>query len=221
MVSNKRRAINIDDFIDTTKKESIDLHPDSYCQHNWLRFKKDENVTEFYGDGDLTINDNTLAFEKKILELPFAASETSVKLIDLLVAAVLRIKDGAAVTPQPRILLPQLQEVSNPGGDGINLTSPTLGPVYNLDLYNGYFLDNTQGFSMDGNSILVDNYLDVSALLNAYKKVTGNYIFSTNFINQLDLFNPVFSQIYNSYFIINKIASYQPGKSCAVELIRI
>jgi len=221
IVANTNNAINIDSFINTSPKEAIDLHPDEYAQKNWLRYKKDDNVTEFFGDGNITINDNTLKDEKEILKLPFAASESSVRLDGLNVATVLRIIDGKDVTPQPRILLKQIQEVFTPSGDGINLTSPTHGTVFNQDLFNGYFIDPSLDYSMDFDSIINDNYLFFSLMLNNYKKITPNFYFSPNFINQLDLFDPVFSQYYNSYFLINKITNYIPGYTCKAELIKL
>lgn len=218
---NKNNAVVIDSYINKSPKELIDLHPDSYAQKNWLRFKKDDNVTEFFGDGSININDNTLNEEKEILKLPFAASESSVRLDGLNVATVLRIIDGNDVVPQPRILLKQIQNVFTPSGDGINLTSPTHGTVFNQDLYNGYFFDSLQDYSMSFDSIIKDNYISFLLMLNNYKKITPNFYFSPNFINQLDLFTPVFSQYFNSYFLINKITNYIPGYTCKAELIRI
>ena len=159
--------------------------------------------------------------EKEILKLPFAASESSVRLDGLNVATVLRIIDGNDVVPQPRILLKQIQNVFTPSGDGINLTSPTHGTVFNQDLYNGYFFDSLQDYSMSFDSIIKDNYISFLLMLNNYKKITPNFYFSPNFINQLDLFTPVFSQYFNSYFLINKITNYIPGYTCKAELIRI
>lgn len=48
-----------------------------YAQRNLFRYKEDENVTEGYGDGVLLVDDQNLAPEKTIIELPFAATENN------------------------------------------------------------------------------------------------------------------------------------------------
>ena len=213
----KSTAVNIDEFLSGKPKE-IDEHPDGHAQKNWLRFKKDERVTEYYGDSFFTIEDETLPKESTLVTLPFAASMKKPKLIDLDVWEVLRTYNGADVTPQPRLLVKSVQTGLSPAITFLDGGTVGTSTEYHYGSFDDYV---NSDYQVDWKSILNTLYVNRIEVLKNYKKVTETAHFNANFINQLDLFDPVFSHYYSAFFIINKITSYQSGKTCNVELIRI
>jgi len=207
--ASKANAVNIDKYLSGKPKE-IDYHPDGVSQKNWLRFKKDERVTEFYGDSFFTVGDETLAKESTLLTLPFAAAMKVISLNGLDVYQILRQFNGSDVTPQPRLLVHRSETGLSPV-----ITFADGGTVGTDSEYHYGSFDD-----VDFKALLNRYFTNRIEVLNDYRKVTETAFFDANFINQLDLFTPVYSHIYSSYFIINKIPSYQSGKPCNIELIR-
>jgi len=214
----KQRAVNIDQFIDHSVKPKNEIHPTGYFQKTWFRYLSDENVRSEYGDYYLSINDNTLPASGTALTLPFAASEFSTAMSDLNMAAVLRVKNGNDIVPKPRILY------------RANIENVTSNPILLTDGSNTFtklafskftFNDPFENVSLDWKHLLFDCYSELNAALNDFNKITPRFYFSTNFINQMDLFDPVFSQYFNSYFMINKVENYVDDLPCKAELIKL
>jgi hypothetical protein len=58
--------------------KKLEWNMSEWAQNNWYRWKDDETITEGYGDGCLTIPNETLDMERDVVTFPFAATEGNV-----------------------------------------------------------------------------------------------------------------------------------------------
>lgn len=76
ILDNITNAIDWTGKIDFTNRPKTEFKLD-YAQHNYLRYKDDESVIKPDGtDYDLTIVDERLQYEKKLIELLYSATES-------------------------------------------------------------------------------------------------------------------------------------------------
>ena len=79
VVENKSKAVDwsgrlVQAYFDKTPGE-ITYTLDDFAQHNRFMYKEDDTVHRDY-DGDIPVDNQTLDYERDVVELPFAASDT-------------------------------------------------------------------------------------------------------------------------------------------------
>lgn len=203
------------------------FHPD-YAQRNNLNYKHDEQVDDKIGNGEIDISDESLPPTNDELFLPWAASEPANKLLTTFLTEILtKIVTGFDllnqpiyddVTPEPRILLRSLVNVSN-----IHYADPdTATQFIKQQLSTGYFnvigAGEGLGFSK---TLLRDYYTGLSSTFNQYRKIVPRMRIPAREIAALDQTIPIYLKQLNSYFYINKIINWESDKDCTAELIRI
>lgn len=225
IVNRKPEADDWSDILDQsgTATPSIKYRMGSYAKRNWFRYKEDQLVTEGYGDGYIDIDDETLDDEKDVVTLPFAATETALKLGSRYVPQM-KIWDasGKQTKTAPRILI--LQPSDDPAlsvtikGYGVGATNQILtnSIPYCRFIEPGRFPN--LGYN---DSILQYCYLDLTLLLNNVKTVDLFVFLKTARWATIDHFRPVFLEQFGSYFYLNKLDNFVPGKPTKAQLIRL
>lgn len=225
IVNQKPNAQDWTDKIDNDSVQgpTVKYHLTTYAQRNWFRYKEDDLVSEGYGDGYLDVDDETLEEEKDLVTLPFAATETALKMGSRPVPQmVIWDNSGKQTKTAPRILLLQISEdpalAVSIKGYGVGAT---IQVVSNSIPY-CRFIEQGKSPNLGFNdSILRDYYIVLSLILNNVKVVNDRVMLKTAEWASVDHFIPVFIQKYAAYFYINKLDNFVPGRSTAAELIRI
>lgn len=226
---NIPKAKDWSDKIDEGEQDSVEFNIGSYAQQNWFRYKSDSNVTDSYGDGVILINDKTLDLTKDILTMPFAASLTTTKLIDIKTALIQKIDPTNTdtqgnvipdfrISTEPRILriYKHTFDVNDPvkffhNGDQSELNENIPFAYFSLAGRNG----------LDFTDIIEKRYAQLKRTLNQTKKVTPKLLLNALDMADFDHFTPVFISKYGFYFYVNKVDSYIEGEKTKVELIRL
>ncbi|CAB4152313.1 hypothetical protein UFOVP606_4 [uncultured Caudovirales phage] len=205
---------------------SIQFHNDSYAQSNNFRYKEDETVLKYYGDGVITIDDETLDLTTDLVQLPFAATENYVNLNSYYVP---RIKFKTNATSyrniEPRVLM---------------LDRVALSPVRLYDSYNlsnnstytqapfAYFINPNKFDSIGFDENLLTNYYKtIASIFTQYKEISVNFKLTAVDISELDFLIPIYLDVHvndiqlNGYFYLNKVENYKGGELTKCKLIRI
>lgn len=196
--------------------EVVKFHS-TYAKVNEMKFLKDDSVTEFYGDAQFNLDDQTLKEKQVAVSLPVAASLTSVRMRGLTMAQVLRVdEDDKPITPKPRIL------------KFVNSAFPLPNTNDYLRIYEGgtvnsndFFTSYAGIFDYDLYRILEDYYSGWVSVLNDYKDVSAQVLLPSFVVANLNFSHPVYINKLSSWFFVNKIENYKSGKLCKVELQRI
>lgn len=223
IAENKATAEDWSDKLDSRETEpDISYRFGSYAQKNWMRYKRDENVTEFFGDSFFSIDDETLDGEKDMFTLPFAATENLTLLNGLNIPFIKRWDSTTglpSVKTQPRLLLIDIDYLLNPsttvditdGSSTVTLTSPRYC----------YFIDpamvNNCGFA----SLINLFYSDLVDALNNAKLLTALFRLTAVDVENFDSTKPKYLQQYNSYWYLNRVLNWIGEESTKCELIRI
>lgn len=190
----------------------------SYGQSNECKFTKDDNVTEFLGDGSFTIDDETLKEKYTAIQLPVAASETVSRLQGVDMAELLRFDiDGKEVTPKPRILR-RVNTPLNPSGTSANYIRIIEAGTANA---HDFFTASVGLFTHTFTFMLDRYYTGWIEVLGDYKGVTGNFLIPPSVVQQFSFTKPIYISELSSWFYVNKIENYKQGKLCKVDLQRI
>lgn len=219
------------DKLDVSKPETINFNIGNYCQHNYLRYKEDDNVKKQFGDGDIFINDQTLDLKKDLFTLPFAASESVIRLKDFKLANVLMVDptntntDGTVkmeftLRPQPRILRVYRRGVVAPDAIKLHEGDVTVFTSLNNGIAVGYFY--IPGLSnLDFPSLIATRYKQLNRTLTLTKRIGVSLRLTPTDIADFSHFIPVYIRKYGFNFYVNKINGYQEGDVTKVELIRL
>lgn len=198
-----------------------------YAQRNYCKYTEDSNddyIQFGTGDGEITIDDETLKKEATVFESPFAATTMEYNLIGLDVARIHKLDpdDEFTVDTVPRILIDNV-EASITGND-IDYENGTVGtPVsINTDVPLPYFILQNKTFNLGfNNSLLLDNYSSLTRVLNKSKKLTVLMKLSAVDFYNLDHFKPIYLAQFAAYFYINKVINWTGVGLTKVEIIRI
>ncbi len=136
IIENKINAVDMSDRIDFKNRPRVQFRLDGYGQNNNLKYKFDDLVTNGYGNGIISVDDETLNDSADLIELEFAASETT-------------IKTGSSTHSMARL---DLYGTDNPEGiDGVIDVRTLLAVSYSGDGADGLVpfdnvIDNSSGF---------------------------------------------------------------------------
>jgi hypothetical protein len=198
-----------------------------YGQLNRLLWQEDENVTQYYGDGSITVADEVLAAEYEMAKLPFAASE-----ISPVAPTMLRILNFegqdlsakpptyAAVEAKPRLTLrgpaspAACQLITTPAKDNqaavLTAVSTTFSYFDGVDI--SLMLDRT---------VLTQYWKDLRAMLEQSRYLTEYYRLSPRDIAELDFSIPIWDSQLGDYFAVSAVGEYDPRRPVEVRLARL
>lgn len=223
--------------IDMTDKMQMDSHTLSfnvgrYAKKNYCKFTEDSNdkdKPEGYGNGTVTVDDETLGDESTMLTLPFSSSVMKTRLIGLFVPSVKRIDadDAYTIDTVPRLLIDATDTIADDpisfddSGSVDAFTSPSSLDT-NDDIPLCYFILGDKPFSAGFNdSVLEDNFSGLTRVLNKSKVMQVLMkISSVDFLN-IDHFRLIYLHQFASYFYLPKVSNFTGEGLTKYNIIRV
>lgn len=215
---------NTANAIDWTSKrvkghDDIDYTPSELGRKNYFKYSNsDFEVSKAFAEASIDIANENLKTEHTLTS-SFGASQT--KLNGNIYMANVNIYDptlsgflyDAAYAPGIRVLLVRdrysYEASVRPRADISATTSYKVA----------YFADPIQPFSCKWQDTINRYYKLYTQSLQKYKLIKRKYILTEADIQNLDFFLPVFDG--DSYYVINTVSNYIPGKVTQVEMLKI
>ena len=214
-------AIDLSGKVDFTNKPKVEFDL-NYAQRNYLKYKDDTKVVKPNGtDKTFIIDDNTLEYEKTIIQLTYSACE-SVKRVNRNIANIkvfesLEFKDPST----PRIVLIRFEDFSFIYRQ--NVSDNTDAVTLLTDVPIGFFIDTTQNYSNGfDNDLFNQFFLFITGVIDYAKVIECEMRLTTLDIANFDPLKPVYIREFDAHFYVNKIKfEYTSRKSSVVELIKL
>lgn len=198
-----------------------------YAQNNNLKYKESNDVIKGNGDGILKVDDDTLPFEKDVVEIPVSTCD-EVELTPMFEGVnVSRINFNkynadTGKYDQNASIDPRIVYV-----DRVADASP---PIKKLTLFDDPELTNDLGSIENPKkassievsfSQLVLNYAGLSRMLTKTNLRRCKFNLPVYEVAGLKHYIPIYLSQYKAYFYVNKINNYIPGKLCIIDLIKL
>ncbi len=214
IVANKANAKDWSDKVDYSEKTEVNFGDTSYGQINHCEYAEDETVIKPTGtDYDILIGNKTLKPEYKLFELPYAASEQVLRMLDHSIAQI-KIFTNYDTTDEevnevtPRVLIRRMQSFS-PALDYTDGTTTTA--VISVPLT--HFILFGQTFNLGFEDNLLPTYSqDIIDVIQNFKLINLLLRINVVDINQLDFFIPVWIERKNeagAYFYLSEIKQFK------------
>lgn len=198
-----------------------------YGQTNRLVWQEDASVTQYYGDGSLSIADEVLPVEYEMAKLPFAASEVSPVLATMLRILNYEGQDLAANPPtystveaKPRLTLRTVaqpvacQLITTPAKDNVPAVLTPVSTVFS------YFDSPALSLLLD-KTVLTTYWADLRAMLEQSRYLSEFYRLTPQDIAELDFSIPVWDSILGDYFAVSMVSEYDARRPVEVRLARL
>jgi hypothetical protein len=230
ILSNKTKAIDWSDKVDYSDEPDVSYIFDSYAQRNTYTYADDDAVVKPFGtDGIIQVNNANLEAEKKAVELKFAATQSSVLLMDIEVPNIaLYTLQGGNVTitgkAKPRVLmLKRFDATDFPNTSNLRYTDGGNTDVSDDFPLCWFISDIQQGSLGFERNLLPTYYGGLQGIVSNVKIVKQLLRLTAVDINQLDFFTPIYLDNHSAIFYISKIQAfrYGSGKSVLATLIKI
>lgn len=222
---NINNAVDWSGKLDETNESELTFKIDSYGQNNYLNHKEDKFVLQLPqgSNGIITIGNQNLELKKDLYESPFAASETvnrlngrKVMYIDLHDGVSLSTTESFKNDVQTRTGYTAKSNFT------VTYTDGTTSTVVSSDIPLTWFIDTSKNYNA-GFQYLLDNSIDLIAILQNLKVVKTDIRLNILDIINLNYFYPIYISEFNSYFFLSKINQfdYTSNESTKVELIKL
>lgn len=194
-----------------------------YAQNNYLKYKDSEDVLKNQGRGNFQVDDETLPFEKDVVELPVSTCDEIQVLTDVDISRINfnSYDPDTGLYSQNSTIDPRIVYVKNTAYVGSPLyekkfrfRSPT---AIEYEITNPRIASSLE-IAM---SSLIDNYSGLSRLLTETNFCRLRFNLPVYEVSNLKHYIPVYIEQYKAYFYVNKINNYIPGKLCTVDLIKL
>jgi hypothetical protein len=230
IVPFKRLADNIGQAVDWSGKVDFSEIPNTeftlgYAQRNVFKYKDDDDVVKPpFTDYTLEINDNTLEFEKVVIESKYSATETVERLIGRQIPQIKCFENYEfKKSSKPRCLyiaaetgtLNYRKFLGSTSGQFI-MTGTNVIPYC-------YFIREAFPHGLGFGYDLVDKfYTYLFGIIDKAKKYELPIRLNTLDISTFDFLKPVYIAELDGYFYVNKFKfEYTSKKSSIVELIKL
>lgn len=222
---NINNAVDWSGKLDETNESELTFKIDSYGQNNYLNHKDDKFVLQLPqgSNGIITIGNQNLELKKDIYESPFAASETVNRLNGRKVMYI-DLHDGVSLTTTESFKNDVQARTGYTAKSNftVTYTDGTTSTVVSSDIPLTWFIDTSKNYNA-GFQYLLDNSIDLIAILQNLKVVKADIRLNILDIINLNYFYPIYISEFNSYFFLSKINQfdYTSNESTKVELIKL
>lgn len=222
---NINNAVDWSDKLDETNESELTFKIDSYGQNNYLNHKEDKFVLQLPqgSNGIITIGNQNLELKKDLYESPFAASETVNRLNGRKVMYI-DLHDGVSLTTTESFKNDVQARTGYTAKSNftVTYTDGTTSTVVSSDIPLTWFIDTSKNYNA-GFQYLLDNSIDLIAILQNLKVVKADIRLNILDIINLNYFYPIYIAEFNSYFFLSKINQfdYTSNESTKVELIKL
>lgn len=222
---NINNAVDWSGKLDETNESELTFKIDSYGQNNYLNHKEDKFVLQLPqgSNGIITIANQNLELKKDLYESPFAASETVSRLNGRKVMYI-DLHDGVSLTTTESFKNDVQARTGYTAKSNftVTYTDGTTSTVVSSDIPLTWFIDTSKNYNA-GFQYLLDNSIDLIAILQNLKVVKADIRLNILDIINLNYFYPIYIAEFNSYFFLSKINQfdYTSNESTKVELIKL
>lgn len=214
---NIPQAIDLSDkFHDDDTTTEIRFAIPGYNQRNILKWKPDD-ISGYTGDAIVFCDNETLEYEKVVLEMSKFAASSTIERLSQQVPYVPLFKDGEASNNiTDRVFM--LNRVNVPAG--INFTRG-VDVINETDVAFAFFHIAGNTLSLDYETLTVKYYQTLISILQRSKLLTGMFKLTISDVYNYDPFLPVYIQKFNEYFYWEKLDNYVKNKKTKLTLIRL
>lgn len=224
LYNNMAYALDWSDKLEYNSAQ-ISFHTDSFNAKNTFKYLQQTDEAEFKGAGSLVIMDQTLPNKEIEINQPFAYTPMIARLNGKMVphvklftfddtdATKYELQNISPVILYHHTYMPETPLVYQYNDD--TLSDSNAEPFAWFTLHDKPF---NLGFD---DSLINDNYIELSEILNNYKKVEALFNLSANDVFNFDFKKPIYLKQFASYFYVNRIIDYVPQKLTKVELIKL
>lgn len=203
----------------------------NYGQKSILRFSNEDGVGDI-GQGEFSVNDQTLSESKVVIELPYSASQDVLRWYDnqseIQIALIKRIDDKYKITGADKIHILNLYKFIGTQQDSLHelIYRKKDQFIYDQQIYSttgnqyiAFCRAYPKGITFD--VALNSYYRYLKYLIDNYKELNCVMLLSPNDIANLDFRIPIYLEQFASTFFIQKINEWSEGKPTKVELLKI
>lgn len=213
------------DKVVNLEKAFWNTRANGYGKINLFGYQNEDGVSDTIGNYEMTIDDETLPENANTIQSIYSGSEPISALDEKEVPLILRydaqnkFKGG-----KQRILYSDI--LALPGWTLTYSSDPALGvPAVSLVTTNipmCYFNRSGADRQLGFNEFLFEKYYRfLEYVTTDYKQLTVELLLNPVDILELDFRYPVYLSQFNSYFFIEKIQDWTPGKPCKVQLLKL
>lgn len=190
-----------------------------WAKRNIFKYESDKETENYFGQGEVNINNDVIASEVEMFKSIFSASLEVERMTDLPFAYIPCYGAGGTGSiwkggMKNRLILAELigRTVSfvDSGNNVLDTTNTAYAGVF-----------DTATNSIDFKRLIADNFDDYMQLLSKMKIINAEFYLPLIEFNSFNQFIPIYVEQLNSYFIVNKINAWEKNKSCVCELIKI
>jgi len=198
-----------------------------YGQRSIFKYNNEDGVNPILGEYQMLVDDTTLQEEAEAIKIDYSATE--MKFIEgISFPEISRVEDGTYKKGKQRLLyydllttgfpsgISTLSYIDNPALSGVNYNATV--SIIPMAYFNKSNAARQLGFEA---YIFNEYYRFIDYMINDFKQVTVEMLLSPTDISQLDFRLPVYITQLSTYFYIEKIADWTPGKPCKVTLIKL
>jgi hypothetical protein len=199
-----------------------------YAQNNYLRYKESDDVVKNQGQGIMQVNDDTLEFEKEVVELPVSTCDEVTVMPTNFSVNISRINFNKY---NSKTSLYDQEDSIDSRIVYVDFTKETTGPLYQKTfgirptVAPGGATDVTtpkKSSSLEASfSYLVTNYAALSRMLTKTNLRRAKFNLPVYEVAGLRHYIPIYLSQYKAYFYVNGISNYVPGQLCTIDLIKL
>jgi hypothetical protein len=226
LIDNIPHARDWSAYLSETEDEN-EFQFGDYAQRNYLRYKETDDVEKDAGTGILAIDDQTLALEKDIVQLPVATCDEVIVLRDVDVSRIAFNTYDAKTDSytQNKSITPRLVYIERTKED--LAASPPYQKTFGFrTLVSGgtsYDVTNPKKASSTeiAFSTLMPYYAPLKRMLDKTNLRRSKFNLPAYEVGGFKHDIPVYVSQYKAYFHVNIIGNWVNGQLCTVELIKL
>lgn len=216
------------------ERDALKFTPLGYARNNYIRYQAAENVSEQFGQGLFTVDNDNIDPEKTVYTSPFENIESILKadfgFTDYILMANMQVYEESPLESPTTFNFKRIYNNSI-GNKMVLIREPYAGD-HDVDFLDdggttytpysdylvAYFDDSMQDDSLVFQQSVDDNYPLFVECLQRAKIVTREYNLTELDIANFDFFLPIFDS--GEYYLVNEITTFISGRATKVELFR-
>ena len=219
---NKGRAYDWSDLLDLSEEPEITYRMSEYAQDSVFKYTNDDEdifLSEEFGQGSITVDDQTLDNRKEVLTVPFSLCNVGATAEDRITMGKIYTGEKWIKDDLGNFVIDQDAKVDNFKPRLVQLTDSSSEIYIAGEVVQSRDVINTITFD----KVIPKRYGLVTDILNRTKIVNALFRLKVNDVYNLDHSIPVYVKHFNEYFFINDVKQFNftSSQSTMVELIRI
>ena len=204
---------------------SVKYEASNYAQTNYMRYAADDDVPVEKGVGKFNVLDENIEPSKDIIIHKSAAVEDGLRMLNKSVNTIPFITSVGSMFDKKKSRFVLLDKQNTTLNLKTSVNSETGTTSVNIPFT--YFEKSSKNDSLDGQSLLNENYSTLRGMLDGYKNINAKIRLTELDVVDFDFTIPIYIE-YNDgntsvsgYFYVNKISNFKRNLDTSIELIRL